>query len=369
MLTKFCVENFKTFQSRLEFDLGNPGNYEFNMDAIDLKEGAISKAAIYGFNGCGKSTLGLAIFDIVASLTDREKGLRDYEPYLNLNNSGNKPARFEYYFVFDGVRLSYIYEKAKVDAFVKESLMIDGKEVLKYDFLKHEGAISLSGAETLNLTSDENSISRVKYLRSNAILKENRENAAFKAFIRFVDNMLMFYSLDENRYRGFSTGEERIPDAIIKSGKLKEFEAFLRKNNVSLTLDEGNFDGKKEIMVRFNRRFANFYSVASTGTRSLALFYYWYIKMEKASFIYMDEFDAFYHFELAANIIKLMRAKKDIQVLFTTHNTDLLSNDLLRPDCYYWLNEGKIKSLNKLTEKELRKAHNLQKMFKAGAFS
>ena len=150
---------------------------------------------------------------------------------------------------------------------------------------------------------------------------------------------------------------------------MKEFEAFLRKNNVSLTLDEGNFDGKKEIMVRFNRRFANFYSVASTGTRSLALFYYWYIKMEKASFIYMDEFDAFYHFELAANIIKLMRAKKDIQVLFTTHNTDLLSNDLLRPDCYYWLNEGKIKSLNKLTEKELRKAHNLQKMFKAGAFS
>lgn len=63
-------------------------------------------------------------------------------------------------------------------------------------------------------------------------------------------------------------------------------------------------------MVRFNRRFANFYSVASTGTRSLALFYYWYIKMEKASLIFMDEFDAFYHFELAANIIRLMTLHK-----------------------------------------------------------
>ena len=188
-------------------------------------------------------------------------------------------------------------------------------------------------------------------------------------FISFVDNMLMFYSLDETRYRGYRTGQERIPDAIIEAGKLKEFEQFLHQNNVPLTLAEGNFDGKKEIMVRFNRRFANFYSVASTGTRSLALFYYWFIKMEKASFIYMDEFDAFYHFELAANIIRLMRTKKDIQVIFTTHNTDLLSNDLLRPDCYYWLDNGKIKSLNRLTEKELRKAHNLQKMFKAGAFS
>jgi len=369
VLTRFCVENFKTFQSRLEFDLGNPGNYEFNTDAINMNEGVISKAAIYGFNGCGKSTLGLAIFDIVSSLTDREKGLRDYEPYLNLNNSNDKPARFEYYFVFDDVRVSYIYEKTKVDSFVKESLLIDDKEVLYYDFHKHEGSVTLSGAETLSLTSDESSISRVKYLRSNAILKDNRENSAFKAFISFVDNMLMFYSLDETRYRGYRTGQERIPDAIIEAGKLKEFEQFLHQNNVPLTLAEGNFDGKKEIMVRFNRRFANFYSVASTGTRSLALFYYWYIKMEKASFIYMDEFDAFYHFELAANIIRLMRTKKDIQVIFTTHNTDLLSNDLLRPDCYYWLDNGKIKSLNKLTEKELRKAHNLQKMFKAGAFS
>ena len=55
MLTKFCVENFKTFPSKLEFDLGNPGNYEFNSDAINTKENAVSKAVIYGFNGCGKS--------------------------------------------------------------------------------------------------------------------------------------------------------------------------------------------------------------------------------------------------------------------------------------------------------------------------
>ena len=236
MLTRFCVENFKTFQSRLEFDLGNPGNYEFNMDAINMNEGVISKAAIYGFNGCGKSTLGLAIFDIVSSLTDREKGLRDYEPYLNLNNSNDKPARFEYYFVFDGVRVSYIYEKTRVDAFVKESLRIDDKEVLHYDFHKHEGIVTLSGAETLSLTSDENAISRVKYLRSNAILKDNRENTAFKEFISFVDNMLMFYSLDETRYRGYRTGQERIPDAIIEAGKLKEFEQFLHRNNISINL-------------------------------------------------------------------------------------------------------------------------------------
>lgn len=44
--------------------------------------------------------------------------------------------------------------------------------------------------------------------------------------------------------------------------------------------------------------------IASTGTRSLALFYYWYIRMEQASFVFIDEFDAFYHFELSESVQK-----------------------------------------------------------------
>lgn len=39
---------------------------------------------------------------------------------------------------------------------------------------------------------------------------------------------------------------------------------------------------------------ADFFKIASTGTRSLALFYYWYIRMKNASFVFIDEFDAFY---------------------------------------------------------------------------
>ncbi|WP_204558203.1 hypothetical protein, partial [Collinsella intestinalis] len=35
---------------------------------------------------------------------------------------------------------------------------------------------------------------------------------------------------------------------------------------------------------------------------------------------------------------------------------------------YFLIQDGGIQSLEKLTEKELRAAHNLQKMFKAGSF-
>ena len=42
-----------------------------------------------------------------------------------------------------------------------------------------------------------------------------------------------------------------------------------------------------------------------------------------------------------------------------------MSNDLLRPDCYFLLKDNKIKAISDLTEKELRQAHNLQQMYRA----
>jgi len=41
----------------------------------------------------------------------------------------------------------------------------------------------------------------------------------------------------------------------------------------------------------------------------------------------------------------------------------------VRPDCYFLLRDSSIKAISELTEKELRQAHNLQKMYKAGAFN
>ena len=91
--------------------------------------------------------------------------------------------------------------------------------------------------------------------------------------------------------------------------------------------------------------------------------------MQNASFVFIDEFDAFYHFELAKSVENHLKKIKGVQIFTTTHNTDLMSNDLLRPDCYFILKDNEIKAISDLSEKELRLAHNLQKMYKAGAFN
>ena len=107
--------------------------------------------------------------------------------------------------------------------------------------------------------------------------------------------------------------------------------------------------------------------VASTGTRDLELQYYWLKEMVNASFVFIDEFDAFYHHELSYKISKLL-FKGVHQVFMTTHDTFLLTNDLLRPDCFFILKDRKINALCDLTDKELRFGHNLEKLYRGGTF-
>ena len=106
MLKKFSVENFKGFKDKITLDIGTPGNYGFHKEVLD--EACITKGIIYGINGSGKSNLGLAIFDVITHLTEKQKLLQSYDFYLNM--SGRKSfAEFEYTFAFDGHELVYRY--------------------------------------------------------------------------------------------------------------------------------------------------------------------------------------------------------------------------------------------------------------------
>lgn len=100
MLKKFSVENFKGFRDKITLDIGSPSNYGFHPEVIESN--CITKGIIYGINGCGKSNLGLAIFDVITHLTEKQKLLQKYDFYLNM--SGRKSfAEFEYTFVFEGM--------------------------------------------------------------------------------------------------------------------------------------------------------------------------------------------------------------------------------------------------------------------------
>ncbi|MEG3039542.1 MAG: ATP-binding protein [Erysipelotrichaceae bacterium] len=365
MLARFEVENFKSFQKRLVLDLEKRSNYEFNSDLV--KYDVIRAGIIFGENASGKSNLGLAVFDLINHLTDKERGIAKYQYYLNLN-SNEKFAEFKYVFKFNDSYLEYSYRKDNPTNLLNEIIKINGKTVVEYDFKAHKGICLLKGAENLNKNLEDTNISFVKYIHSNTILADDEINLVFKQFMLFVNNMLLFYSLEGNHYQGFSTERESLGEGIIKRGKLKEFNKFLNEMGIKCNLVAKNIDDKMQIYSKFNHEEVNFFSIASTGTKSLALFFYWLIQMDHMSLVFMDEFDAYYHFDLSYKVVEYVIKNMNLQVLFTSHNTNLMTNELLRPDCYFNLKNNSIKSFANLTEKELRKAHNLQKMYKAGAF-
>lgn len=364
MLLEFHVKNFKNFKDKLVLDLSKTNNYEFSEDAV--RDGIVKTALIYGENASGKTNLGYAIFDLILHLTDKEKAREDYSPYANLEHYGM--VDFYYKFRFGGHILEYSYRKNTTMTLMRENVWIDGKKVIYYNYGSNEGEVLLKGAENLNTDLAEKNISFVKYIASNTVLEINDENNTFEAFVDFVEHMLMFSSLEKNSYQGFTIGNENIGEGIIERGYVKEFQEFLASVGIKYELIAKEIDGSKRLFCRFGKRDVSFFRIASRGTSSLALFYFWLIQMKEASFVFIDEFDAFYHDTLAEKVVRELLAMKNTQALFTTHNTAIMTNDLLRPDCYMQIVDGQIRSFADSTEKELRKAHNLRKMYQAGAF-
>ena len=182
--------------------------------------------------------------------------------------------------------------------------------------------------------------------------------------------MLYFRSLTDRTYLGLEIGSRNTLEDIVNNKNIKDFEKFLNDAGIECKLSAIDELDKNNIVFDFNGKQIPFNQVASTGTYALTLFYFWFQSIKqssKVSFIFIDEFDAFYHHSLSALVVEKLK-ETGVQFILTTHNTSIISNDLLRPDCYFLMTKKQIRSLSKSTPKELREAHNIEKMYKAGAF-
>ena len=370
MLTKIEINNFKSFNETFIFDLSETNSFVFNQECI--KNNIVNKAIIYGHNSCGKSNLALAIFDIVSHISDKRSAPEKYTNYLNANSNKNT-ARFKFEFKFDENTLSYEYTKNNYDELIFEKILINNDEFCSIDrdnsYILNTVAI---GTENLKKDLSNSNISIVKYINMNAVLENNEKNAVFTSFINFVNHMLLFRNLDDRFYIGLEQDRHKIEEDIIEHDNLKDFETFLNDAGIkcNLKIRDDSFNNKGIDFV-FNNRTIPLFKIASSGTISLTLFYFWYQRLkerENCSFLFIDEFDAFYHHTLSRTIIEKLKEICNTQVILTTHNTSIISNDLLRPDCYFLMDEQQIRPLTKCTDRELREGHNIEKMYRANSF-
>lgn len=326
MLKKFEVEGFKSFENKFTLDLSKAHNYDSNRETVD---NSITRVcSIFGKNGSGKSNLGLALLDAMNHLTDSiEKTSIAINPYINLDR--NDFAEFTYYFSFGNDDIIYNYRKAAVDELLYERVDINGNRAIEYDYVEKKGCCNLKGAENLKLDLKGRCLSITKYVRSNSVLEDNEENIAFKKFYNYIENMILINSFDLNRCFGCECRGELIESYIVKSGKLKDFEYFLQSLDIKCNLESVNLDGREIILNKFKKGSVRFFETSPVGMRSLALIYYCLVSDIDDSMIFVDALDV-YDCELAENIVReMVKRKPSSQIIFTSHNTNLMTNDLL----------------------------------------
>ena len=364
MLVKFAVTNYRGFANRIEWDLSKPSNYSFNTFAI--KDGIIKNGIVYGPNGSGKSNFAMAIFDITNHLSQKWKKVNYYDNFTYTGKL-NFPVKFEYTFKFRDNTLLYTYSKSPDGKLEEEELVVNNKLI----FCNKNSVLTLDDVEfpmdsavKANLANNANNVSIVNFLLTSYPLGKDHYLLKLQ---HFVNSMLWFRSVEKNEFMGLATAPANLDEYIIKNQLTRDFEEFIHRVSGQSFKFQDPKDDDKELYCVFGLGRIPFDKIASTGTQSLMLLYYWLKQMTNASFVFIDEFDAFYHFRLSYEVCKALFSLP-CQAFTSSHNTYLMTNDLLRPDCNFILQDNKIKPLSDCTQKELRFGHNIEKMFRGNAF-
>ena len=379
MLKAFKLRNYKNFKDEISINFEDIAGYQFSTDCIS--DGILSKMIIYGRNATGKTNLGNAIMDITKMLF--QIGYKNEEIFINADATEDF-ASFSYSFQFDNNEIIYRYTRFSNFDLRDEELIIDGISIYKcsfyqdkynFDNLKFINAETASIGRYLqslddgNITEDvmEFKLPFLRWIINNTALKNDSLLIKMSEFIRRmtmlkVSNTIMF---------GFSRFNDSFFESLEAKDNLEDFEQFLNTMGIKCKLVLKKLpDGQRELYF-FHDKLIPFYKNASSGTLALTNLYRRFVStLRSSSFVYLDEFDAFYHYEMAENVIKFFKRNyPKCQIIMTSHNTNLMTNRLMRPDCLFILSSsGTLTALCNATLRELREGHNLEKMYIAGEF-
>ena len=362
MIKRFSVTNFKNFRDTCTLDLSRIRDYSFNAHLI--KNNLVNKALLYGKNGSGKSNLGFALMDITTHLTDNLRNPANYLFSLN-GDCASKTMRFRYEFDFNGKEVVYEYEKNENMVLMEERIYVSDELVFSYDYSSNRMDNHLPELDGLNrqalLTRNMNNSVIKSIYGFSANLPED---SPIRLINEFASGMLWFRSLGSYEFMGTTNTIENVDQYLASDPEiLKSFQTFLSDCGLSYELHAISDISGKRVYAHFANQDYPFFSIASTGTKSLCLFFYWMDKMkEHLKFLFLDEYDAFYHFNLSQGILRRVNSDPSFQAILTTHNPYLADNAIMRPDCYLNIKNGKIRSFADSTNRIIREGNSLERM-------
>lgn len=389
MLLEFTAQNYLSFKDPIVFTMnasrGEDDRNIFNIKVGDKKTYKIlNSAVIYGANGGGKSNLLLAMNAMKAMIVNAEKiiqsteKIRRYSPFLLNSETENAATEFEVTFFIGSEKFRYGFEYDQSQIY-SEWLFIDtnGKESKLFSLDVDSGSYVNQKFEEGFIFFDQD-LKKVKGLRKNQLFlwkcDENAGEISGKIMRWFLEDFNMIDANNHEDYFPFTSDNlknDEFSHAIknlvkkadfgIEDLKYEEFHLTEEKfeeleKSVPEKMLPSLLEFKEKVGVDFHARTVetmhtkydasgqaigkigfDIDELESVGTRKFFRLSGPIIDtLKRGSVIILDEIDASLHPLLTIALIEMFQDpainKNRAQLIFSTHDTNLLNPALFRRD-------------------------------------
>ena len=412
MLIEFTVGNFRSFKEPETFSMvaANLTSADPRLDAenvipVDKELKLLASAAIYGRNSSGKSNLLAALrfmreFVLSSSKDTQATDAIRTEPFRLSTETRDKPSFFEIAFIIEGKRYRYGFE-ADAERVVSEWLFT-------VPTIREAMLFQREGSE-IDVSS--------RFKEGRGLQQRTRPNALFLSVVAQFNgevathivrwfSALSLFGLDDwqSSYSNYHlVAETKLKDRIINLVRQldldivslqvaddapnelpgwvpEEWDAGIKKTILAIDASEKTLiktihnvyddENKPSSLDAFDLD-----AQESEGTRKLFTMAGFLVSVLDAGFtLLVDELDVKLHPLITRAIISLFNSKeinpKGAQLVFTTHDANLLDNRLLRRDQIWFVEKDRYGAshLVSLAEYRVRKEASFEKDYLQGRY-
>lgn len=375
MIVEFTVGNFLSFYENRNLSFEAKGISELKGNIINSnKHKLLRSIVVYGANSSGKSNLIKALDRmrecVLTSVKLNDSDNLDYSPFLLSKNGENEPTYFEIIFLDQGNRYRYGFEY-NLNEIINEWLFV-GKNSnnetplfirtiegigVSEKFTEGQGKEQSTNSNRLFISlvaqlGGETSKQVIEWFKNYNVLS-GLEHKDYNGFtLRMLHKQLNgcdeSLSLFKNLNLGFSDiqiaesefNPLELPDLLPKNVKSKLIKEMTGKTVVSLKTVHNKYDKKGNII---DKVLLDKDDNESEGTNKIMDLSGPIVDtLMLGKLLVIDELDAKLHPLITIHIVNLFNSPEtnpnNAQLLFATHDTNLLSSDLFRRD-QIWFTE------------------------------
>lgn len=403
MLLQFKISNFMSIRDEIVVNLtANSASEHEENNIVFGRDRILPVVAFYGYNAVGKSNIFKALSTAILFVRNSSfmpiNALINTQPFLLDDTSRNESTKMDFIYIHNGKKYNYGFEITQKEV-IQEYLYeyVSARPSLIFDREKENYTFTTKNNKELDIYKDRNTPNKL-FLATATNWNCQLTKDAFLWFAEgidtydshfFDDNQYLMHldaNKDDHKTKEFllnvlKNTDINISDYNFESNDIKDISKILPPginfdkailDQIQLNSKEFKLDAMHDVKDENgnSKSFPIAFMFESNGTK--LMFAYAPIvqqALEKGRTIIVDELDNGLNPILTKYLVKLFTDKKSnkngAQLLFNSHESNLLDNKILRRDQIYLVNKddyGQTKIKN-LYDYKARRTDNFRKNY------